>query len=159
MIQFVPFSFLVGGQLTPWKGHFTITKRSRIKSPGICLYITQLEEPPNHSNKGASTNLCGFPQPILIWLIEIQCRILFNLNWNSEFFYGWSTGAPQPTPLRNKDLIASHKGKVISQMRLYGLQYLDTYISPVFHVTIFHGNSHGTQKKVRIAELPGSRIL
>ena len=29
-----PFHPLVGGHLTPWKGHWTIPKRSRIESPG-----------------------------------------------------------------------------------------------------------------------------
>ena len=34
-----PFHPLVGGHLSPWKGHLTIPKRSRLESPGVAGFF------------------------------------------------------------------------------------------------------------------------
>ena len=65
-----PFHPLVGGHLTPWKGHvFTIPKRSRIESPGeesprknITIPSSQLQKQ-SKLRETNSSHLPGGPEP------------------------------------------------------------------------------------------------
>ena len=73
-----PFHPLVGGLLTPWKGHFTIPKTSRIESPGVFFsLLSTLTRGPRAGGESRTI--------IAQWCLRMGCPTCFGGWW--EYTY------------------------------------------------------------------------